>query len=118
MVAQVSTTFATWLNVPAFCDQVKAGFRDNIDPFFDYAEARTLVVMDDVFGRDLTNYEAGQVLARLIDMAYQNNAACLFTMNQDVQALGGRLPSHEVSRILANATVLAMSADKDWRRVT
>lgn len=116
MVSHVGTQLATWLNVPAFCDEVKASYKgDATSPVHEYEEARRLVVLDDLFGRDLTSHEAGQIVYRLLDTAYQNGAAVVFTMNQSVDELIARLPGHEISRVLAGATIVPMSAEKDWR---
>lgn len=116
-VAHVGTGLAQWLNVPKFCEEVKRAYgNDNkVDPFEEYDEARRLVVMDDLFGRELTRHEESQIVSRLVDTAYQNNAAMVITMNKDVRELSARMVSHEVSRMLAGATVVKMSADKDWR---
>lgn len=117
MVLHVGTECATWLNVPAFCDRVKAAYDEAYDPFEDYEAARRFVVLDDLFGRDLTKHEAGHIVYRLLDTAYQNGAAVLITMNQTVQELADKLPAHEVSRVLAGATIIPMSAKggRDWR---
>jgi DNA replication protein DnaC len=117
-VARFGTMLATWLNVPVFCDQVKTTYTstDTRDLFADYAEARRLVVLDDLFGRDLTAHEAGQVVYRLLDTAYQNGAAVLVTMNKEVEELPARLPQHETSRLLAQATIIPLKGDRDWRQ--
>jgi DNA replication protein DnaC len=118
MVARVGTELATWLNVPTFCDQVKAGYTNGAaqTPLEEYEDARRFVVLDDLFGRDLTTHEASQIVYRLLDIAYQNRAAMLITMNQDAQDLASRLPPHEVSRVLAGAKIIPMVAEQDWRR--
>lgn len=116
MVSHVGTLLATWLNVPAFCDRVKASYAEGCDPFLDYSEAKRFVVLDDLFGRDLTAHEAGQIVYRLIDTAYQNGAAVLVTMNQDIKELPARLPRHEISRLLAHATIIHVQGTQDWRQ--
>ncbi len=119
MVVQVGTLRTTWLNVPAFCDQVKStyttGGSGGADPVADYNEATSLVVLDDLFGRDLTAHEAGQIVYRLLDVAYQNGAALLVTMNQSIEEAAARLPQHEISRLLNNATIIPVSGERDWR---
>lgn len=111
------TAAVTWVNVPAFCEQVKRGYsRDEPDPWPDYEAATRLVVLDDLFGRDLSQHEAGQILYRLLDTAYQNGAALLATMNQDLSELPQRLAAHELSRLLASHAVIPMTAPKDYRR--
>jgi len=117
LAARVGTMQAMWLNVPAFCDRCKASFSDaTLDPWTEVQEARRLLVLDDVFGRELTPFERDQVLTRLIDAAYQRGAALVLTMNPPVQELQVRLLSHEVSRILASVTVIPMRGMKDYRR--
>lgn len=111
------TELVSWINVPAFCDAVKRSYRpDEVDPWEDYQAARRLVVLDDLFGRDLSQHEAAQIVYRLIDTAYQNGAAVLVNMNQDVKELTGRLAAHEISRLLAGSTIIPMTAKKDYRR--
>jgi len=112
----VGTAHATWVNVPAFCERVKRSFDDEADPWEDIDAARRLVVLDDLFGRDLSQFEASHIVYRLIDTAYQNNAAVCVTMNQTVEELPSRLAAHEVSRILADSTVVVMQSRRDWRR--
>lgn len=114
-VVRVGTLLATWVNVPAFCERVKAGYAHDPDPFPDYQAATRLVVMDDLFGRELTAHEAGHIVYRMLDVAYQNGAALLVTMNQTLTDLEARLPPHERSRLLSQPTVIAMSAERDWR---
>lgn len=115
MALRVGTELSTWLNVPAFCDRVKAAYDATYSPMREYQDARRFVVIDDLFGRDLTRHEAGQIVYRLLDVAYQNGAAMLITMNQAIDELATRLPPHEVSRLLAGATIIPMQAGHDWR---
>ena len=115
--AVFGTAQVTWLNVPAFCEQVKQGYgADGIDPWPDVEDATRLVVLDDLFGRVLSQHEASQIVYRLIDTASRNGAAVLATMNQDAQTLHTMLPGHEISRLLADAIVIPLKATKDWRR--
>lgn len=115
--ALFGTELATWINVPAFCEAVKRSYRpDEPDPWLDYEGARRLVVLDDLFGRDLSQHEASQIIYRLIDTAYQNGAAVLVNMNQPVEELSARLASHEISRLLAGSTIIPMAGLKDYRR--
>jgi len=117
-VRRVGTELATWVNVPEFCTSVKAAYTDENGhgPFEDYAAARRFVVLDDLLGRDLTLHEASQIVYRLLDVAYQNGAAVLITMNPAVTELVARFPPHEVSRILAAATIIPMQGSGDRRR--
>jgi len=111
------TAMVSWINVPAFCERVKRSYGDNAaDPWEDIESARRLVVLDDLFGKELTNHEKDQVITRLLDTIYQNGAALLATMNPPAEELKSRLPPHEVSRLLADSTIIPMRALKDWRR--
>jgi DNA replication protein DnaC len=110
------TELVTWLSIPAFVERVKRSYDQSVlDPWYDVEAARRLVVLDDLFGKELTSYEKDQILTRLFDTAYTNGAAVLATMNPDVKELAARLPPHEISRLLAESTIIPMSADKDWR---
>lgn len=115
--ARLGTGAVTWLNVPEFCERVKRGYGgSDPDPWEDYEGAQRLVVLDDLFGKELSSHEKDQIVTRLLDTAYLNNAAVLMTMNQDVEELKARLPPHEVSRLLAKHTAIRMKSDKDRRR--
>lgn len=118
MAGVVGTELATWINVPTFCDRVKSAYSDTYNPMLEYADAKRFVVLDDLFGRDLTAHEASQIVYRLLDIAYQNGASAVITMNQDATVLAERLPAHEVSRLLAGATIIPMTGvdGGDWRR--
>lgn len=111
------TELVTWLNVPAFCDRVKKGYGDGTDLWQDIEHAKRLVVLDDLFGRELTGHDKDQIVTRLIQTAYDNRAGVLATMNQDVSELATRLPPHEISRLLADAHIKKMSASQDYRRI-
>lgn len=104
------------INVPKFCDEVKASYGKDYDPFDEYREASRLVVLDDLFGRDLSPHEIDQVVYRLIDIAYQNNAAIFLNMNNEVQSLATFLRPHEVSRLLQESTIIPVKSSRDWRR--
>ncbi len=110
------TQLATWISVPDFCQAVKISYGGGEDPFDVITQAQNLVVLDDLFGRELSGHEISQILARLIDTCYQNDAAMMITMNPAVGELGSFLRPHEVSRILANSKIIPVKADRDWRR--
>lgn len=115
-VTLFGTRLATIVNVPEFCAAVKASYgTPGEDLFAEYTDARRFVALDDLFGRDLTAYESGQIVHRLIDIAYQNAAGVVVTLNQDVRDLSARLPEHEVSRLLSRATLIPMQGT-DQRR--
>ncbi len=112
---EVGTEKATWLNVPTFCDRVKAAYSAEHDPLLEYQDARRFVVLDDLFGRPLTSHEAEQIVYRLLDTAYQNGTAVLITTNSSTEELEAKLPPHEMSRLLAGATIIPVHATKDMR---
>jgi DNA replication protein DnaC len=117
MTARVGTLLATWLHVPEWVDRCKASFGQQApDPWPELQEARRFVALDDLFGREWSAWDRDQVLTRLIDTAYTNRAAVLITMNPSVEELSVRLLGHEVSRLLADAVVVPMSASMDHRR--
>lgn len=116
MAAALGTALVTWINVPAFCESVKRGYGSEADPWQEYEEARRLVVLDDLFGRELTAHEKDQIVTRLIDTAYTRGAGIFATMNPDAKELSARLPPHEISRLLADCTIIPVAASKDWRR--
>ena len=116
LVTTFGTQLVTWLNVPAFCERVKRTYgADDVDPWADIEDARRLIVLDDLFGRDLTAHERDQILVRLIDTAYQNNAGFFVTMNPSVQELQAKLLPHEISRLLAGSTIIPVVGQKDYR---
>lgn len=105
-----------WIHVPTFCYQVKAGFQPGaVDPFTDYEDCRTLVVLDDLLGREYTQYEQAHVLYRLIDQAYQQGTAMVVTVNYEAPEVVRLLGAHESSRLFANATTIQLHGS-DWRR--
>ncbi len=114
--AALGTELATWLNVPAFCEDVKRSYQGTHDPWVEYEQARRLVVLDDLFGREWTAHEKDQIITRLIDTAYTSGAAVMLTMNPPVEELMQRLPAHEISRVLADCTIIPMISSKDYRR--
>ena len=106
----------TWLNVPAFCERVKRAYDASVlDPWYDVESAKRLVVLDDMFGKELTPHETNQILVRLLDTCYQNNAAMLVTMNPTMKEVYAKLNPHEISRLVAGSTIIPMGADKDRR---
>lgn len=117
-VLEFGVAWACFVNVPAFCEEVKKSYGTGLDPFESFTQATKLVVLDDLFGRDLSPHEIGQIVYRLIDTAYTNRAAVVVNMNASHDELKNYLRPHEVSRILAQATIIPMSAGagKDWRR--
>lgn len=119
LASLLGTELATFVNVPRFCETVKDSYRNQgngPDPWAGIEAAKAAVVLDDLFGRELTQHDASQIVNRLIDTTYRNGAALLANMNQDIEELKARLPAHEISRLLADARVIHVRADRDWRR--
>jgi DNA replication protein DnaC len=95
-----------WLNVPQFCDRLQESPGGAL--WRDYERATRLVVLDDLFGREAVAQD--QIVARLLDTAYLNNAALLVTMCDGVQELSARMSRHAITRLLADATIIPMRA--------
>lgn len=108
-VYELDLSRAALVHVPSFCDEVKAGFndRDAPDPFDDLRRA-DVAVIDDLFGRMLTEWEITQVVPRLIDEPYRRRAAMVVTANPSLDEIRATLDPHEVSRLLERATVVNM----------
>ena len=112
----VGTADATWINVPLFCEEAKQSYTPGAyNPWLEYQEVRRLVVLDDLFGKALTPHEVDQILTRLLDTAYQNNAALFVSMNPPAEKLDTFLRPHEISRLLAGCTIIPVTSTKDWR---
>lgn len=101
-------------NVPAFCDRVKESYGNDKQPYRRLERATHLVVLDDIFGRDLSSHERDHILNRLIDMAYTNDAAILTTTNYSIAKIENRMDPHEISRLLRNPLHFEMQSD-DFR---
>jgi DNA replication protein DnaC len=115
---QHGTILCTWINVPDFCERVKRSYgEDELDPWRPIEEAKRFVVLDDLLGKQYTNHEHTQVLYRLIDTIYRNNATLIVTMNQDVKELTNVFPMHEVSRLLDRHAVFPITSTKGDRRL-
>lgn len=105
-----------YVHVPDFCAKVKRGFdRPEEDDPFESIESATLVVLDDLFGLQLTEYEINKILARLISIAYDKNQALVITTNYTLKELATVLHPHELSRLLQNATHVEFASGKDKR---
>jgi DNA replication protein DnaC len=103
-----------YIHVPNFCVRVKKSYGGGEDPFQETEEA-SLVVLDDIFGADLTEHEITKILTRLITTAYDRNQALVVTSNYSVKGISDILHPHELSRLLQNSTVLNMASERDHR---
>lgn len=98
---------AHFVHVPSFCDKVKASFDEEGagDPFARVEDARFLLALDDVFGRELSPWEARNVIPRLIGAAYRNDAALVATMNPTLEEAKDLVEYHEMSRLLQDGQI-------------
>lgn len=101
-----------YVHVPDFCIKVKKSFNKNdfVDPFYRIENAN-LVVLDDIFGRELTQWESEHVIPRLISTAYDNAAALVVTTNYGKEGIQNRLHPHEASRLFANSKLLIFKGE-------
>lgn len=115
-VARWDLTQATFVHVPTASKMVKARFDDSTlpDPLADFETAR-LVVLDDPLGREPTDWDLNQTIPEMIDSAYRRRACMVLTANHDMAGLNARLPLHEVSRLMENATIMDFSNERDRR---
>ncbi len=107
-----------WLHVPAFCNKVKAAYDypETLARMWDVVEcARTILVLDDPFSRQLTPHELDHIVFRLIDTAHKKNAALVITMNHTVDEMRTILNPHEVSRVMDGVGQVLELTGKDWR---
>lgn len=89
------------VHVPQFFHEVKKSFDGQTgDPFQDVADAKKIMVIDDILGRNPTPWELDHVVFRLIDSAYTNQASMVVTANHTLEQIGGILKPHEMSRLL------------------
>lgn len=97
---------AVAFHVGTFCRDVKRAFDGNVpDPWGELRRAR-FMALDDLFGRDLTDWETSQVLAPLIDVASRDRMSLVVTDNRLPEQLEAKLNPHEASRLFARATVV------------
>lgn len=102
-----------FVHVPSFCSRVKASFDDpgDHDPFHELSDADYVLVLDDLLGRELTAWERDQVLSRLIQIGYRNDAMVVATLNPSVDELSDYLLDHESSRLFQRARLWQFAGD-------
>lgn len=100
-----------WLHVPSFCDRVKRAIETDDHPFEAVESAHGMVVLDDVFGRELSPWEVNNVLFRLIDMAHRNRSSMVLTDNHEIAYFQQMLKPHEVDRLVANSQILIFGGE-------
>jgi DNA replication protein DnaC len=103
-----------YIHVPDFCVRTKRGYGSGEDPFLEVEDA-SLVVLDDIFGADMTEHEISKILTRLITTAYDKNQALVVTSNYSKNEISGILHPHETSRLLQNCKIMNMTSDRDRR---
>lgn len=105
---------AVWIHVPSFFDEVKGSFEDGSDPW-GRVERAGLVVLDDLLGKVPTDWEAQQVIPRLIGAPYRNGASIVITDNHPMEHLSATVDEHEVSRMKENSILIHSFDDPDRR---
>ena len=105
-------TDSQYIHVGSFCNEVKASFSDpdQHDPFRDVGRA-SLLVLDDLFGKEPTKWEMSHVLPRLIDIAYRRDMSLVVTTNFSQDQMLAAFQPHESSRLFKNATIVQMSGE-------
>lgn len=96
-----------FVEVPEFCREVKRGFDGPVDndPFDLLESVDFLLVLDDLFGHEVTQWELDHVVCRLIVGAYRRRCSVVITTNYSPRDLMAKLPRHEVSRLRQNLQV-------------
>ena len=103
-----------YVYVPEFCRQVKKGYGDNDDPFLEVEDA-SLVILDDIFGAELSQHDINNIVTRLITLAYDKNQSLVVTSNYTLKEMSEILHPHEMSRLLQNIISVKMTSEKDKR---
>jgi DNA replication protein DnaC len=90
------------IQVPEFFHTVKQTFNqtDAPDAFLDIEDARQMVVLDDLLGRNPTPWELDHIIFRLINTGHMNGAALVVTTNFTRAEMQQILKPHEMSRIM------------------
>jgi DNA replication protein DnaC len=98
------TLESTLILVPDYFAKVKANFNGGEDVLAELDSARSLVVLDDILGRNPSAWERDNVIFRLINTAYTSRASLVVTANHSIEQLQQNLQPHEMSRLLENVT--------------
>lgn len=118
-VAVAHAAAAAFMHVPSVSRQVKERFGDHAAPDpLEVMELASLVVLDDPFGREPTDWDINQTIPLLVDTVYQKKASLVITANQALPYFGAKLHPHEMSRLRENATLVDFFNDDDYRRGT
>lgn len=99
-----------FVDVPEYCRGTKKSFdglpegrlapADWVDP------ARRFVAIDDLFGKELKEYEINVIVPELIMAAHRNDAPCIVTMNYTLAEARRMLNPHEVDRLVHGAELV------------
>lgn len=103
-----------YMYVPDFCKEVKRGYSGNEDLFLDI-EPKSLVVLDDIFGMDMSEHDINNIIARLITTSYNNNQALVVTSHYTIKGISEILHPHELSRLFQNSFHVELKSNKDQR---
>lgn len=99
------------LHVPSFCDRVKGLFDSGLDPFDEVKPSKFLIALDDIFGRELSNYDLRTTIPKVLEIVNHNRAALVATTNYTVDELTDILAPHEADRLLERATVVEVQGE-------
>ena len=113
-VLHAGTLGSTFFTMAEFYKEVKRSYGTDNDPLDDVRAADFFVVLDDPFAANRLHPGDLDILFSMIDIVHQNQAALVWTMNDDVAQLSTRLRPYEVDRVLEHAVVLEFSGDS-WR---
>lgn len=108
------TMRSAFINMPEFYKLVKSNYGTGHDPIDDIRSADFLVVMDDPFAGNKLHPGDFDILFSCIDIVYQNRAAMVWTMNDDLEYLRSTLQDHEYDRVMANSQVCEFTGPS-WR---
>lgn len=111
-VRKWGTMLCKYIHVPDFFHEVKNQFNtEGEDPFLDVVDARALIILDDLLGRNPSAWELDNILYRLINTAHSNNSAVVVTTNANPAQIGHVLKPHEMSRLFQNAVHLEVTGE-------
>lgn len=108
-VARTDTMRSVWLDVSEFCDEVKRSYDGGgEDPWEKVRYIDTLLVLDDLFGRERTPHEIQHVINPLIGKAYNSRVSLVTTTNYERPQIANFLHDHEMSRLESNGRMLKL----------
>ena len=109
---------SAWVDLQRLCVDAKAWYGGGgDDPFLRIRDAKFMVCLDDVFGRDYSAHDVSQILHRAVHEVHANAARLVVTTNTPREEFSTMLRAHENSRILAGATWWEFPAAMEDRRL-